>query len=133
MDFLLYRRLWLSDRRRALARTKKAGLGLRAPAELTDRTSLEQSELDFLAELKRWLDRQDDGESSVISCVLSPYLVTIYYRGETVGSWRATREGARWRGRHEEDATAVVVRDVYDAIVHTKRALFLFVRDVKNR
>ena len=59
MDFL-YRRLWLSDRRRALARTKKAGLGLRAPAELTDRTSLEQSELDFLAELKRWLDRQDD-------------------------------------------------------------------------
>jgi hypothetical protein len=98
-----------------------------------DRTSQEQSELDFLAELKLWLDRQVDGESSDISCVLSPYLLTIYYRGETVGSWRATREGARWHGRHEEDATTVVLRDVYDAIAHTKRALFLFVRDVKNR
>jgi hypothetical protein len=89
--------------------------------------------LDFLAELKCWFDRQVDGTSSDISCVLSPYLLTIYYRGETVGSWRATREGARWRGRHEEDGTAVALRDVYDAIVHTKRALFLFVRDVKNR
>jgi hypothetical protein len=127
------RRFWLSDRRCALARTKKAGLGLRAPTELTDRTSQEQSELDFLAELKRWLDGQVDGTSPDISCALSPYLLTIYYRGETVGSWRATREGARWHGRHEEDATTVVLRDVYDAIVHTKRALFLFVRDVKNR
>ena len=98
-----------------------------------DRTSREQSELDFLAELKCWFDRQVDGESSDISCVLSPYLLTIYYRGETVGSWRATREGARWHDRHkEEDATTVVVRDVYVAIEHTKRALFLFVRDVKN-
>ena len=78
--------------------------------------------------------RQVDGESSDISCVLSPYLLTIYYRGEPVGSWRATREGARWHDRHkEEDATRVVLRDVYDAIEHTKRALFLFVRDVKNR
>ena len=90
-----------------------------------DRTSQEQSELDFLAELKRWFDGQDGGESSVISCVLSPYLLTIYYRGETVGSWRATREGARWHDRHKEDATTVVLRDVYDAVEHTKRALFV--------
>jgi hypothetical protein len=85
--------------------------------------------MDFLAELKRWFDGQVDGTSSDISCVLSPYQLTIYYGGETIGSWRATREGARWHGRHEEDATTVVLRDVHDAIVHTKRALFLFVRD----
>jgi hypothetical protein len=84
--------------------------------------------LDFLAELKRWFDEQVDGTSSDISCVLSPYQLTIYYRSETVGSWRATRE-ARWHGRHDEGATTLVQRDVYDAIVHTKRALFLFVRD----
>ena len=79
--------------------------------------------MDFLTELKCWFDRQVDGESSDISCVLSPYLLTIYYRGEPVGSWRATREGARWHDRHkEEDATRVVLRDVYDAIEHTKRA-----------
>ena len=89
--------------------------------------------MDFLAELKRWFDGQVDGTSPDISCVLSPYLLTIYYRGETVGSWRATREGARWHGRHEEDATTGGLRDVYDAIVHTKRELFLFVRDAKNR
>jgi hypothetical protein len=107
---------------------------LRVSTLSIDRTSQEQSELDFLAELNCWFDRQVDGESSNISCVLSPYLLTIYYRGEPVGSWRATREGARWHDRHkEEDATTVVLRDVYDAIEHTKRALFLFVRDVKNR
>jgi hypothetical protein len=84
--------------------------------------------LDFLAELKRWFD-ESTAQAQYISCALSPYLLTIYYRGETVGSWRATREGARWHGRHDADATTVVLRDVYDAIVHTKRALFLFVRD----
>jgi hypothetical protein len=87
--------------------------------------------LDFLAELKRWFDGQDGGESSVISCVLSPYLLTIYYRGETVGSSRATREGARWHGRHEEDATTVVLRDVYDAIVQA-RAVSLCARCQKS-
>jgi hypothetical protein len=50
-----------------------------------------------------------------------------------VGSWRATREGARWHGKHEKEATTVFVRDVYDAIDHTKRVLFLFARDVTNR
>jgi hypothetical protein len=87
----------------------------------------------FLAELKRWLEEQLDTPGSGVSCVLSPYQLTIYYRGESVGSWRATREGARWHGRHEEDATTLVVRDVYDAIELTRRALFLFVRDVTGR
>ena len=87
----------------------------------------------FLAELKRWLEEQLDNPTSGVSCVLSHYQLTIYYRGESVGSWRATREGARWHGRHEEDATTLVVRDVYDAIELTRRALFLFVRDVASR
>jgi hypothetical protein len=87
----------------------------------------------FLAELKRWIEEHLDTPNSGVSCVLSPYQLTIHYRGETVGSWRATREGARWQGRHEEDATTVVVRDVHDAIEHTKRALFLFVRDATSR
>lgn len=87
----------------------------------------------FLAELKRWLEEQLDTSGSGVSCVLSPYQLTIYYRGESVGSWRATREGARWHGRHVEDATTLVVRDVYDAIDLTRRALFLFVRDVTSR
>jgi len=89
--------------------------------------------LHFLAELKRWIEQQSDEESSDISCELSPYHLTIYYRDESVGSWRATREGARWHGRHDEDATTVVLRDVYDAIEHTKRALFLFVRDATRK
>ena len=92
-----------------------------------------QCELLFLAELKRWLEEQLDNPNSGVTCVLSPYQLTIYYRGESVGSWRATREGARWHGRHEEDATTLVVRDVHDAIELTRRALFLFVRDVTNR
>jgi hypothetical protein len=87
----------------------------------------------FLAELKRWLEGHLDTPDSGVSCVLSPYQLTIHYRGETVGSWRATREGARLHGRHEEDAATVVVRDVYDAIEYTKRALFLFVRDATSR
>jgi len=89
--------------------------------------------LHFLAELKRWLEEQLDTSGSGVSCVLSPYQLTIYYRGESVGSWRATREGARWHGRLVEDATTLVVRDVHDAIELTRRALFLFVRDVNNR
>jgi hypothetical protein len=87
----------------------------------------------FLAELKRWIEEHLDTPDSGVSAALSPYQLTIYYRGETVGSWRATREGARWHGRHEEDATTVVLRDVYDAIEYTKRALFLFVRDATSR
>ena len=89
--------------------------------------------MEFLAELKRWLEEQLDNPNSGVSRVLSPYQLTIYYRGESVGSWRATREGARWHGRHDEDATTVVLRDVYDAIEHTKRALFLFVRDATRK
>ena len=87
----------------------------------------------FLAELKRWFEEHSDTPDAGVSCALSPYQLTIYYRDETVGSWRATREGARWHGRHEEDAATVVVRDIYDAIEHTKRALFLFVRDATSR
>ena len=86
----------------------------------------------FLAELKRWIEQQSTGKAQLFRAAVA-VPPTIYYRDETVGSWRATREGARWHGRHEEDATTVVLRDVYDAIEHTKRALFLFVRDVKNR
>jgi hypothetical protein len=89
--------------------------------------------LEFLAELKRWLEERLDMQGSGVTCALSPYQLTIYYRGESVGSWRATREGARWHGKHEQEAAAVVVRDVYDAIDHTKRALFVFVRDVTDR
>lgn len=87
----------------------------------------------FLAELKRWIEEQLDDPNSGVSCVLSPYQLTIYYRGESVGSWRATREGARWHGTHEGDAGSLVMRDVYGAIELTRRALFLFVRDVNNR
>ena len=79
----------------------------------------------FLAELKRWLEEQLDNPNSGVSCVLSPYQLTIYYRGESVGSWRATRED-------EGDAGSPVMRDVYGAIDLTRRALFLFVRDANN-
>jgi hypothetical protein len=94
---------------------------------------LGQCGLDFLAELKRWLEDQLDDPSSSVLCVLSPYQLTIYYRGETVGSWRATREGARWHGTHDEDAGSLVMRDAHAAIELTRRALFLFVRDVNSR
>ena len=94
---------------------------------------LGQCELLFLVELKRWLEEQLDTPGSGVSCVLSPYQLTIYYRGESVGSWRATREGARWHGKLDEDANTVVVRDVYDGIELTQRALFLFVRDLNSR
>ena len=87
----------------------------------------------FLAELKRWLEEQLDDPGSGVSCVLSPYQLTIYYRGETVGSWRATREGARWHGTLEGDAGSLVRRDVHEAIQVTRRALFLFVRDFNSR
>ena len=90
-------------------------------------------ELHFLAEMKRWIEEQPDDTGSDISCELSPYHLTIYYRGQRVGPWRATREGARWHGPHDLDAGSLAVRDVYDAIEITKRALFLFVRDVKSR
>jgi hypothetical protein len=90
--------------------------------------------LSFLAELKRWLEEQLDTPGSGVSCVLSPYQLTIYYRGESVGSWRATREGARWHGStHEGDIAPLVVREVYDASEFTQRALFLFVRDATSR
>jgi hypothetical protein len=88
--------------------------------------------LPFLTELKRWLEEQLDTPGSGVSCALSPYQLTIYYRGESVGSWRATREGARWHSKLEEDANTVVVRDVHDAIELTRRALFLFVRDATS-
>ena len=94
---------------------------------------LGQCELPFLAELKRWLEEQLDTPGSGVSCVLSPYQLTIHYRGESVGSWRATREGARWFSKLEDDANTVVVRDVYEAIELTQRALFLFVRDAMRR
>ena len=86
----------------------------------------------FLAELKRWLEEQLDNPNSGVSCVLSPYQLTIYYRGESVGSWRVTREGARWHGTYEGEAGSLVMRDVYDAAQVTQRTLFLFARDVRS-
>ena len=85
----------------------------------------------LIAELKQRLDEQLDPNSSV-SFEITPYQLTIRYRGRTVGSWRATREGARWHGIQEHDADLPLTRDVYDALEVTKRALFVFIRDAKN-
>ena len=100
---------------------------------IANQVAAEDLELHFLAALERWIEEQPDDEGSDISCELSPYHLTIYYRGERVGAWRATREGARWHGPSELDAGSLAVRDVNDAIEITRRALFLFVRDVKSR
>jgi hypothetical protein len=93
----------------------------------------EDLELHFLAELKRWIEEQPEDKGLDISCELSPYHLTIYYRGKRVGAWRATREGARWHGPHDRDAGSLAVRNVHDAIEIMRRALFLFVRDAKDR
>ena len=57
----------------------------------------------FLAELKRWLEEQLDDPSSGVSCVLSPYQLTIYYRGETrwfvAGDERGRALARHTRGR----------------------------------
>jgi hypothetical protein len=87
--------------------------------------------LSFIAELKQRLEEQLD-ESSGVTCEFTPYRLTIRYREATVGSWQATREGARWHGMHDEGDNRLVTRDVYDALEVTKRALFLFIRDAKN-
>ena len=68
---------------------------------------------------------------SGVSCEVTLHQLNICYRGESVGSWQATGEGALWQGIDEQNGS--LIRDVYDAIQVTKRALFLFVRDVKNR
>jgi hypothetical protein len=88
--------------------------------------------LEFLTELKRWLEEQLDTQDSGVTCEVTPYRLTIRYREATVGSWQATREGARWYGIHQEGDDRLVTRDVHDALELTKRALFLFIRDVKN-
>ena len=87
--------------------------------------------MSFIAELKQRLEEQLD-ESSGVTFEVTPYRLTIRYREAAVGSWQATREGARWHGMHEEGDDRLVTRDVYDALEVTKRALFLFIRDVKN-
>ena len=87
--------------------------------------------LSFIAELKRRLEDQLD-ESSGVTCEVTPYRLTVRYRKATVGSWQATREGVRWHGVHEENDNPPIAREVYDALEVTKRALFLFIRDVKN-
>ena len=84
----------------------------------------------FVAELKHRLEQQLDPNSGV-SCEMTPHQLTIYYRGQSIGSWQATEEGARWHEIHEHNGSPAVIRDVYDAMQVTKRALFLFVRDVK--
>ena len=86
----------------------------------------------FLAELKRHLEEQLEDPGGGVSCVLTPHLLTIYYRGATVGAWHGTNEGACWRSAHAPDASSLVLRDVYDARQITLRALFLFVRDMNN-
>jgi hypothetical protein len=87
--------------------------------------------LSFIAELKQRLDELLD-ESSGVTCEVTPYRLTIRYCDATVGSWQATREGARWHGMHEDGNNRLVARAVYDALEVTKRALFVFVRDAKN-
>ncbi len=88
--------------------------------------------LPFLAELKHRLEEQLDANSGV-SSEMSPHQLTIYYCGESIGSWQGTEEGARWQGTDEQNGSPSVIRDVYDALQVTKRALFVFVRDVKGR
>jgi hypothetical protein len=87
--------------------------------------------LSFVAELKQRLEEQLD-EGSSVTCEVTPYRLTVRYRDATIGSWQATREGARWQGPHDESDNRLVTRDVYDALDVTKRALFLFVRDVRH-
>ena len=87
--------------------------------------------MSLIEELKQRLDEQLDRNSGV-SFEITPYRLIIRYRGSTIGSWQATREGARWHGIQDGDTDLPVTRDVYDALELTKRALFLFIRDVKN-
>jgi hypothetical protein len=87
--------------------------------------------LSFIAELKQRLEEQLD-EGSGVTFEVTPYRLTVRYRDATVGSWQATREGARWRGPLDESDDRLVTREVYDALEVTKRALFLFIREVKN-
>ncbi len=87
--------------------------------------------LPFIAGLKHGLEEQLDPNSGV-SCEMTPHQLTIHYRGESIGSWQATEEGARWYGIDEQNGSPVIC-DVYDAMQVTKRALFIFVRDVKIR
>jgi hypothetical protein len=87
--------------------------------------------LSFIAELKQRFEEQLD-EGSGVTCEVTPYRLTIRYRDATVRSWQATREGARWRGPHDESDDRLVMREVYDALEVTKRALFLFIREVEN-
>jgi hypothetical protein len=92
---------------------------------------LREVELSFLAELKDHLEKQL-GSDSGVTFEISPYRLTIRYREATVGSWQATREGARWHGAHDEDDDRLVTRDVLAALEITKRAVFLFVRDAMS-
>ncbi len=85
----------------------------------------------FLAELKHQLENQLDPDSGV-TFETTPYRLIVHHREDTVGSWQATREGARWHQMHEEGDDRPVTRDVCDALEVTKRALFLFVRDLKR-
>jgi hypothetical protein len=82
--------------------------------------------LSLIAELKQRLEEQLEPHAGV-TCELMPYRLSIRYRGQNVGWWQATREGARWHGANEQEVETRVTRDVFDAIETTKRALFLFV------
>jgi hypothetical protein len=71
--------------------------------------------LSLIAELRQLLEGQLESHSGV-TCELMPYRLTIRYRGQNVGWWQATREGARWHGANEQDIEAHVTRDVFDAL-----------------
>ncbi len=86
----------------------------------------------FVAELKHRLEEQLDPHSGV-SCEITPHQLIICYRGESIGSWQAAEQGTLWHGMDEQNGSPAVIRDVYDAMQVTKRALFLFVRDVRSR
>ena len=79
------------------------------------------------------IENQLDDPSGCVWCVLAPHQLTIYYRGESVGSWRATTDRARWHEAEELHASSLVMRDVHDAMQVTLRALFLFVRNFNSR
>jgi hypothetical protein len=54
---------------------------------------LQSAGLAFIAELKHRLEEQLDLKSGV-SCEVTLHQLNICYRGESVGSWQATEEGA---------------------------------------
>jgi len=58
----------------------------------TESISVARSNGLLLAELKHHLENQLDPGSGV-TFEMTPYRLIVHYRGDTVGSWQATRQG----------------------------------------